>query len=253
MTFATNFVRVINGSIPMNTRRTLMAAVNSGQLERLPKKGDFPEVFYHKDAEAQAIAAHKRALGEMKWKPGQRSDDVEDRRGEKPNAARDRRRTRVSKPGGSAKRMGRRLNPGLWDEAQSFSTYRTMVSRVVESLQLEASVTGLTGAKVAFKVGPSGKYATAEVTLRPGVDNKDALHDMAYNDLAKVVFGTDMYTPFSGQVPGEGKARDGRIDKPDSVVLVVTTDDDQYDEIYEPDVKAWASAMRSLGYKTVGW
>lgn len=41
--------RVIRGRIPAQVRKELMAAVKMGKLGRLPKKGLFPEVFFHPD------------------------------------------------------------------------------------------------------------------------------------------------------------------------------------------------------------
>ena len=41
--------RVIKGTMPSAVRKELMAAVKSGALGRLPKKGLLPEIFFHPD------------------------------------------------------------------------------------------------------------------------------------------------------------------------------------------------------------
>lgn len=57
-------VRVIEGSIPLDIRRALQAAVKEGKLGRLPKKGDLPEAFFHPNGKTNAIAQRERVAQE---------------------------------------------------------------------------------------------------------------------------------------------------------------------------------------------
>lgn len=41
--------RVVNGPMPAQVRKELMAAVKAGFLGRIPKKGLLPEIFFHPD------------------------------------------------------------------------------------------------------------------------------------------------------------------------------------------------------------
>ena len=51
--------RVINGKIPAQVRKELMAAVKSGHLGRLRKDGLKPEIFYHPDHKHGAVERQK--------------------------------------------------------------------------------------------------------------------------------------------------------------------------------------------------
>ena len=52
--------RVIHGRIPAQVRKELSAAVKSGHLGRLPKKGLLPEIFFHPDHKHSAADRQKR-------------------------------------------------------------------------------------------------------------------------------------------------------------------------------------------------
>lgn len=52
--------KVVRGRIPIEVRRELSAAVKSGELGRLPKKGLAPEIFFHPDHKNSAIELQKR-------------------------------------------------------------------------------------------------------------------------------------------------------------------------------------------------
>jgi len=51
--------RVINGPIPAQVRKELMAAVKAGALGRIAKDGLLPEIFFHPDHKHGAIARRK--------------------------------------------------------------------------------------------------------------------------------------------------------------------------------------------------
>lgn len=57
-------VMVVPGHLPQDVRRAYMAAVKTGELGRLPKKGLAPEVFFHKNAKGTAIATQERIFRE---------------------------------------------------------------------------------------------------------------------------------------------------------------------------------------------
>lgn len=52
--------RVIRGTVPVQVRRELMAAVKDGELGRLKKDGLKPEVFYYTDNKTSALEIQKR-------------------------------------------------------------------------------------------------------------------------------------------------------------------------------------------------
>lgn len=55
-------VRVIEGSLPREVRKELMAAVKNGEIGHMKKDGMKPEVFFHKNAGTYATEIRARHL-----------------------------------------------------------------------------------------------------------------------------------------------------------------------------------------------
>lgn len=57
-------VRIISSAIPRDARAALNAGVKSGELGRLPKKGLFPEAYFHPNAIWTAKEIRQRVANE---------------------------------------------------------------------------------------------------------------------------------------------------------------------------------------------
>jgi hypothetical protein len=55
-------VRVIKSRIPSDVRKALNGAVKKGELGHMKKDGLKPEVYYHKNARAEAIVQREREM-----------------------------------------------------------------------------------------------------------------------------------------------------------------------------------------------
>lgn len=53
-------VRIVSGRIPAEVRKALNAAVKAGEIGHMKKDGLKPEVYFHKNAKARAIATRNR-------------------------------------------------------------------------------------------------------------------------------------------------------------------------------------------------
>lgn len=53
-------IRIIDGAVPLEVRKGLLAGVKEKQIGRLAKKGDLPEVFFHPNAKWYAMEQREK-------------------------------------------------------------------------------------------------------------------------------------------------------------------------------------------------
>lgn len=127
------------------------------------------------------------------------------------------------------------------------SGFRRLVEAATNPRQAPRSIHGgYADWLIEFWLVRDGTVALAEIW--PPRDQRDLRNSaVVWSWLEKAL--PDTYVPYSGPTP-DGPEYGGRIGKPSSVIMAVTTDG-QYDRIFRDDLIAWADEMRqSYGFRT---